>query len=207
MTERVVTALRQTSPGRFTVEFEGGESLRSTLAAVTDARLYVGMTLTQDAIEELKRASSRALEREKALELLSHRPYSRKELKDKLMRKGADEQNAEDCLDWLQGQGFLNDGEYAGAVARHYAAKGYGAGRVRTELQRRGIGRELWDDSLSQLPEADDKLDSFIARRLKDPGDRDSVRKVSAALFRRGYSWEEIRAALRRYDSEFTEED
>lgn len=207
MTERVVTALRQTSPGRFTVEFEGGESLRSTLAAVTDARLYVGMTLTQDAFEELKRASSRALEREKALELLSHRPYSRKELKDKLLRKGADEQNAEDCLDWLQGQGFLDDGEYAGAVARHYAAKGYGAGRVRSELQRRGVGRELWDDSLSQLPEADDKLDSFIARRLKDPGDRDSVRKVSAALFRRGYSWEEIRAALRRYDSEFTEED
>ena len=206
MAERLVTALKQTSPGRFTVEFEGGGTMLSTLAAVTDARLYVGMTLTQEAYEELKRASSRALEREKALELLSRRPYSRKELKDKLMRKGADEQSAEDCLDWLQEQGFLNDGEYAGAVARHYAAKGYGAGRVRSELQRRGIERELWDDSLSQLPDAGEQLDSFLARRLKDPSDRDSVRKLSAALFRRGYSWEEIRAALRRYDSEITED-
>lgn len=206
MTDKVVTALRQTSPGRFTVEFADGDSLRSTLAAVTDARLYAGMSLSQDAFEELKRASSRALEREKALELLSHRPYSRKELKDKLLRRGADEQSADDCLDWLARQGFLNDGEYAGAVARHYAAKGYGAGRVRSELQRRGIERELWDDTLSQMPETADKLDSFLARRLKDPSDRECVRKVSAALYRRGYSWEEIRAALRRYDSEITED-
>lgn len=207
MAEKVITALRQTSPGRFTVEFEGGESLRSTLAAVTDARLYVGMTLDADAFEELKRSSSRALEREKVLELLSRRPYSAKEIRDKLLRRGADEQSVEDCLDWLERQGFLNDGEYAGAVARHYAAMGYGAGRVKAELQRRGIDRELWDETLSQMPDTDGKLDALIARRLKDPSDRDSVRKLSAALFRRGYSWDEIRAALRRYDSACIEDD
>ncbi|MBQ1577132.1 MAG: RecX family transcriptional regulator, partial [Oscillospiraceae bacterium] len=36
--------------------------------------------------------------------------------------------------------------------------------------------------------------------------DREAVRKVSAALFRRGFSWEEIRAALRRFDSNIEEE-
>ena len=34
------------------------------------------------------------------------------------------------------------------------------------------------------------KIDKFISSRLTDPEDRDQVRKVSAALFRRGYSWE-----------------
>lgn len=202
----VVTALRQSSPGRFLVEFDGGETLRSTLEAVTDARLYVGMELDEEAFEELKRSSSKALDRQKALEMLSRRPYSRRELKDKLLRRGTDEQSADECISWLDEHGFLDDGEYAGAVARHYSAKGYGAGRVKTELRRRGIERELADETLAELPENTEKIDAYIARRLSDPKDRDSVRKIGAALFRRGYSWEEIRAALRRFDTE-TEED
>ncbi len=202
----VVTAIKQSSPDRLTVEFDGGETLVSTLGAVTDARLYVGLELDEEAFGELKRSSSKALDRQKALEILSRRPYSRRELKEKLLRRGTDEQSAEECIQWLSERGFLDDEEYAGAVARHYAAKGYGAGRVKTELRRRGIARELSDETLAALPENTEKIDAYIARRLRDPSDRDSVRKISAALFRRGYSWDEIRAALRRFDTE-TEED
>ena len=202
----IVSALKKTSSDRILVEFEGGESLRSTLAAVTDARLYVGMELGEEEYAELRRSSSRGLERQKALELLSRRPHSRKELKDKLLRRGVSEEDAEDCVAWLAERGFLDDEEYAGAVARHYAAKGYGAGRVRSELQRRGIDRELAADTLSDLPDSAGKIDAFLARRLGDSHDREAVRKVSAALFRRGFSWEEIRAALRRFDSNIEEE-
>ena len=202
----IVSALKKTSTDRILVEFEGGESLRSTLAAVTDARLYVGMELDEDAFAALKRSSSRGLERQKALELLSRRPHSRRELKDKLLRRGVSEEDAEDCMQWLSDRGFLDDEEYAGAVARHYAAKGYGAGRVRSELQRRGIDRELAADTLSDLPDNAGKIDAFLARKLTDVNDREAVRKVSAALFRRGFSWEEIRAALRRFDSSIEEE-
>ncbi len=202
----IVSALKKTSSDRILVEFEGGESLRSTLAAVTDARLYVGMELGEEEYAELRRSSSRGLERQKALELLSRRPHSRKELKDKLLRRGVSEEDAEDCVAWLAERGFLDDEEYAGAVARHYAAKGYGAGRVRSELQRRGIDRELAADTLSDLPDNAGKIDAFLARRLGDSHDREAVRKVSAALFRRGFSWEEIRAALRRFDSNIEEE-
>lgn len=202
----IVSALKKTSSDRILVEFEGGESLRSTLAAVTDARLYVGMELDEEEYAALRRSSSRGLERQKALELLSRRPHSRKELKDKLLRRGVSEEDAEDCVQWLSDRGFLDDEEYAGAVARHYAAKGYGAGRVRSELQRRGIDRELAADTLSDLPDNAGKIDAFLARKLTDVNDREAVRKVSAALFRRGFSWEEIRAALRRFDSSIEEE-
>ena len=73
-------------------------------------------------------------------------------------------------------------------------------------LRRRGIDREQADETLAALPDNTEKLDVFISRRLKDPNDRDSVRKISAALFRRGYSWEEIRAALRRFNSNIEED-
>ena len=201
----IVSAMRQTSPGRVTVTLCGGAEIKTTLNVVTDLRLYAGRELDGEELKELRAASRSALARNRAMELLSRRPMSEKELIDKLIRKGEDEETAADCARWLRENGFLNDESYAAAVARHYAAKGYGPGRVRAELSRRGVDRELWDDTLEAMPENTDKLDRFIAARLSDPEDRDQVRKVSAALYRRGYSWEEIRSALRRFNAE-TEE-
>lgn len=201
----IVSAMRQTSPGRVTVTLCGGEEIKTTLNVVTDLRLYAGRELDGEELKELRAASRSALARNRAMELLSRRPMSEKELIDKLIRKGEDEETAADCARWLRENGFLNDESYAAAVARHYAAKGYGPGRVRAELSRRGVDRELWDDTLEAMPENTDKLDRFISSRLTDPEDRDQVRKVSAALYRRGYSWEEIRSALRRFNAE-TEE-
>lgn len=201
----IVSALRQTSPGRVTVTLCGGEEIKTTLNVVTDLRLYAGRELDGEELKELRAASRSALARNRAMELLSRRPMSEKELIDKLIRKGEDEETAADCARWLRENGFLNDESYAAAVARHYAAKGYGPGRVRAELSRRGVDRELWDDTLEAMPENTDKLDRFISSRLTDPEDRDQIRKVSAALYRRGYSWEEIRSALRRFNAE-TEE-
>ena len=201
----IITAIRQSSPGRLTVVLSDGTEIRSTLGAVTEARLYAGRELDEEELAALRQSSRRAIAREAALEIISRRPLSRKELKDKLLRKGEDEDTAEYCAAWLEENGFLSDEAYAAAVARHYAAKGYGAGRVRSELSRRGIARDLWEDAQSAMPEPDDKLDKFIACRLKDPEDRDQIRKITAALYRRGYSWEEIRSAMERFHARLEE--
>ena len=37
------------------------------------------------------------------------------------------------ALAWLDAHGYLNDSDYASAVSRHYARKGYGSGRIRAE--------------------------------------------------------------------------
>ena len=203
----IITALRRISADRFTVALEDGSEIKSSLGVVTDRRLFTGKALDEEELAALRRDSSRSLARDKALELISRRPMSRKEVREKLLQKGADEDAAEYSADWLQEHGFLNDESYAAAVARHYAAKGYGPGRVRSELSRRGLARELWEDAQGAMPEADGKLDKFIGSRLKDPEDREQLRKIGAALFRRGYSWEEIRAALRRYTDTVIEED
>ena len=73
-------------------------------------------------------------------------------------------------------------------VVRHYAAKGYGAGRIRNELFRRGVPKELWDDALSEMPVQDDAIDKFVRSRLTDPSDRAQIKKVTDGLVRRGYS-------------------
>lgn len=137
--------------------------------------------------------------RDKALNLLSYRAHSRRELLDKLKRKiSCSDQDLEEVLNWLEDLGFLNDRAYAASVVRHAVSKGYGINRITAELARHGIAKELWDDALTEMPENDDMLDRLVESKLRDAEDRDEVRKVSAALVRRGYTWDEVRRAIER---------
>lgn len=202
-----ITSLRQVTAERVTIVFEDASELKSTLGVVTELRLFSGRELDERDFEILSRESRRALAREKALELVSQRQMSAKELNRKLRDKGADEDTADYCVRWITERGLIDEERYAGAIVRHYAAKGYGEGRIRQELARRGVPRELWEDALSEMPEDTSKLDRLVASKLRDPDDRDAVRKLSAALYRRGYSGEEIRSALERAKASFEYEE
>ena len=156
-------------------------------------------------LEPPKKTPQTPLERAKklALEYLK-RPHSEKELRDKLRQKGVSEADIDAvtalCIDY----GFVNDAEYAGMIARHYGGAGYGPGRVRSELARRGVPKDLWDDALAELGEQDETIDRLLATKLRgrDPRDRKERDKAAAALFRKGYSWDDIRAALNRYGAD-----
>jgi regulatory protein len=198
----IISALHQTSAERVTVALDDGTEIRATLGVVAELRLFAGRSLDDEELRRLRSSASCALARNRALELLSYRPMSCRELLDKLLQKGEAPEAAEAAVAWLREHGALDDLRYAGQVVRHYAAKGYGEGRIRQELRRRGVDRELWDEALEQAPDPEEKLDAFLAAKLKDPDDRAQVQKLSAALLRRGYSWEEIRSALSRARAE-----
>ena len=200
-----IKSLRQTSPERISLELSTGEEIKATMGLAAELRLFAGKVLEEQELETLRSSAALALCKNHGMELLSYRPMSAKELREKLVQKGETAENTEAAVDWLQSRGFLDDERYSGMVVRHYAGKGYGAGRIRQELQRRGVARELWDEALKEMPEQEDKLDKFLSSRLKDPGDRAQVQKVSAALLRRGYSWEEIQAALARFRADIEE--
>ena len=202
-----ITSLKQVTAEHVTVLFADETEVKSTLGVVTELRLFSGKELDARDMEALIRDSRRALMREKALELVSQRQMSEKELNRKLRDKGADEETADYCVQWITERGLIDEERYAGAIVRHYASKGYGEGRVRQELMRRGVPRELWDDALGELPEDTSKLDRLVASKLRDPEDRDAVRKLSASLYRRGYSGEEIREALERARASFEYEE
>lgn len=152
--------------------------------------------------ESVRAAGKTPLEQAKkwALEYLK-RPHSEKELRDRLAQKGCAPRDIDAVCALCVDYGFLDDREYAAMIVRHYAAGGYGPGRIRAELNRRGIARSLWDEALEQLPEGTETIDRLLAARMRgaDPGDRKQRDKAAGALFRKGYSWEEIHAAMERY--------
>ena len=139
----------------------------------------------------------------KALSLLERRDYGSEELCAKLVEKGAGPDEARAAVRYMVRVGFIDDERYAAMVVRHYAAKGYGVGRVREELRRRKLDRELWDAALAELPEPDETVDALLRAKLRGKAaDRDTIRKAGAALVRRGFTWEAVKAATDRYLAE-----
>jgi len=103
--------------------------------------------------------------------------------------------------------GYLDDRAYAAALTKHYTAKGYGPYKIKDELFRRGVPREFWDEALEAGETPDRAIDDFISRkldRIQQP-DRKDLKRVSDALARRGYSWSDISAGLRRWGAEVEE--
>ena len=191
---------------RVLVFLEEGDPLRITGHELLQFGLYPGMDLSPQLVVQLQAAGQHSESRVKAARLASGRMLSRKELTSKLSRKGIDPDTAEETADWLESLGAVDDAAYAGVIARHYAASGYGPGRVRQELQKRGVSRELWDDALSQLPDSADAIDRFLQKKLSGrTPDRATLKKLSDALLRRGFSWSDIRPALNRLGEEIDE--
>ena len=146
--------------------------------------------------------------KEYALRALERRDYSARELTRKLLDKGYEEEEAAAAVERLMELGFVDDARYAPLLVRHYAAKGYGAQRVKQELSRRGFARELWDAAMEEMPQQDDTVDRLLRSRLRsETPDRAEIRRASDYLLRRGYRWDEIKSALARLGSEIEEYD
>jgi len=193
--------------GRWLAVLEDGSILRLGAGEVADFALYRGKELTPREAEELVSAARRRGLKEKALELLARKPQSRKELGRKLAEWGADPEEGEAICERMEELGYLNDPAYAAQVVRYYSAKGFGEKKLRDELYRRGIPRELWDEVLEQAGDPAEAIDAFVEKKLAGRHlDRKELQKVSAALARRGYAWSDINDALRRYGGETGED-
>lgn len=204
-----ITSLTQSdkNPGKYCATFEDGTKLAVTVAQIADYGLFTGRELDEDAYAALVSDVSSARIKARALKILGKRSMSRREITGRLVGKGESEKAAEETADWLERIGAVNDAEYAELIVRHYAARGYGKARVKDELYRRGIGRELWDDALEAYPETDEKIDAFLRSRLsgRDAG-REALKRAADALYRRGFSWDEISSAVERYKSAYPDQ-
>ena len=182
---------------RVLVFLEDGTLLRLTAETVVRFDLHPGQELTQGLREELEQAQHAYQIRSHGARMASERMLSKQELQRRLERKGANEQEAAETADWLEELGAVDDGAYAAAIVQHYSRMGYGALRIRQELQRRGIPRELWEEALCQLPHSGETIRALLHSKTKGkPLDREQGRKLAAMLQRRGFTWQEIRPEL-----------
>ena len=187
---------------------EGGDLLRITESELLRFGLSIGLDIDDGTVVELQQSGARSETRVRAANMISARPLSRRELVKRLREKGALESDAEAAANWLEEIGALNDADYASMLVRHYGGMGYGEAKIRDELYRRGVGRELWEDALAASPDAQETIARVIAQKTKGRAlDEKGRKRLSDMLLRRGFAWRDVRAALAAYGENATEFD
>ena len=171
-----------------------------------------GSEVTPQQLEELLAESARRKMMNKALDLLSMRDYSRRELSDKLVTKawekkeqkdmdlGSLTQQASDICDRLEELGLLNEERFARSYVdellrrKHLSKSG-----LKTALIQKGVQRDIIETVLEEV-EVDpvEQVRELLATKFKnrDLSDEKQKTRTVNALLRLGYRYGEINAAM-----------
>ena len=138
----------------------------------------------------------------RGLYILSFADNTKKSLTRKLVQKGFSKEAALEATDFLAENGYINENESAKMLARDMAVKKlYGARRVSSALYEKGFSREAVENAIENL---DVDFHILCGKRIDAMGgadffaEKDTKQKAVAALLRYGFSYDDIKEALKK---------
>lgn len=132
-----------------------------------------------------------------ALNLLSFRARSEKEIYDRMLQKGYEPSVIANTIHYLKEQRYLNDKDFAEMFIKDkFELNRYGRNRIKTELLKKGVSKKLVNDLMEEVIHPDREYETAreLAEKKMKSYQRDSKnaqhRKLSGFLLRRGYSYD-----------------
>ena len=203
MADDLITAVERSKKGAV-VTLNGEEKIFVSRALLFEREFTEGQSLRRDELARwlLSRQYPEALNL--AVSLLAQRAHSSGEIEKKLRDKFYLPETVEMVLYKLEKEHFLNDEAFATEYAASLSRRQMGRTRITQELRRKGIAPALIQQALESLDaeEADDAA-LVLARKLlrryeRESDPRKAMQKLLMAMARRGYGFEEARAAAQR---------
>lgn len=196
-----ITAVEPRRKGLSALYIDGELAVKLDTEVILSHRFDVGREITDDQLRACILDSDMKRCKDKALWLISFRDHSRRELYDKL-RKDYSEESCDRALDRLEELGLVDDGRYA----RRYTAdlinvKRLPARGVRQKLFEKGVDRDLIDEVLSEIEvDEEEQIRSIVEKKYANAlNDEKGRRRAVNALMRMGFSYADIKSALREY--------
>jgi len=193
-----ITDVRMTKRGRVALYVEGEFLLSMHPDVFAVSGLSVGSEVDTESLETLSAEAELKKAKEKALNLLSYKEYTTKQLTDRLKRH-TDEESAEQAVARMEELGLLDDDDYAERFARDLSErKKFGILRIRQEMRQRGLTNEQIEYATSLLrSDPEEKMREIIARKYPLSYEDEKVRRRAfSALMRMGYPAAEVRRVL-----------
>jgi len=152
---------------------------------------------------------------ERAVKLLTAKPRSVAELRERLLRgRGANEEVVETVISRLGEYGYLNDERFAFGYAS-YKVKQRPVGRRRLErdLKLKKVESAVANEALEMVYAAtpeEELIDQAIAKRLRirgKPKNRAETKSLFDHLLRQGFEFELVSEKIRSLASDYADED
>jgi regulatory protein len=185
--------------GRYNIFVDGAYRFSLDEAQLVAERMRSGLEIDEVDLRRLIDLSEFGKHYARMRDICLRRPHSIKELRDYGKRKQWDSEEVEALILRLQAAKFADDTAFAQFWVRsRLSTNTRGPSLIVAELAQKGIGRELAQQTLSEMlaqdPEAaDDRLATLIEKkRTKYP----DTQKLIAYLMRRGYRYDDIQSAL-----------
>ena len=173
---------------------------------VEDFRLYSGVEIED--LDAVREHNSRYSAKMRAVRIISASSVSKRDLENRLVRKGESEEQAKEAVQWLSELHLVDDRQTARQTVDSCIRKGYGIARAKQALYEKQIPKNLWEEALEDYPDQTERIADFLRSKLRDPDDPREVRRAIDAALRRGHSYGDVKRALEMIgtESEFEEE-
>ncbi len=158
--------------------------------------MYTGRELSEEELERLKTAAGQMSAKMRAVRIVSASSVSRRDLQERLVRKGEDPEQAREAVAWMEEMNLVDDRKTAEQVVHSCISKGYGLARARQALYEKRIPKQYWEEALLDYPDQWEKIENFLRSRLDENPDPKQIKKAVDALIRRGHSYGTIRRVL-----------
>ena len=199
--ELVITGLKQgvRNPERVNVYINGKYELSLDIAQVVDAKVKIGRALTEDELFELRRMSEFGKLYQRALEWALARPHSERETYDylckKIYEKKLDKEYINRIIEKLKEKKYISDEQFAAWwVENRFARKGASAKKLRMELMKKGVSKDIIDEVMAGSDRSDvEEIRKIIARKRA----RYTEDKLTAYLCRQGFPYDLVREMVR----------
>lgn len=122
-----------------------------------------------------------------------------KQMRDYLKKKGYDESTISNVIDKLKEYNYINDRTFAESYVSTYKTK-YGKNMLKTKLMEKGVAKSIIDEVLENYETNEVVIDKLLAKKVgKNQLTHEFVTKCIRFLSSRGFSFDEINSAIKRY--------
>lgn len=193
-----ITAInsQRRNPDRYSIFIDGEFVLGIDKKTVEDMDLRVGKLVDEKDLKKITSQEELNKAQAYALMLLGYRERSLREIKMRMRQKGYEEKLVEKVVKYLKDRNLINDKRFTQLWAESRIKKGYGRWRIQSELEQKGVNREIGDEILKDLYSGIDEvqvaLDLVEKKRWVSKEPPRLTERVSNLLRRRGFSFEVI---------------
>lgn len=183
--------------GRYNVYVDGKYSLSLDEVQLISEKIKVGLEIDENQLTILQNESQFGKNYTRALELISRRPRSLREMSDYARRKKWEEDMKEKVLTRLTEKGYIDDRKFAQfwLNSRVGSKKPISKRKLTAELLQKGVEKNIIDSVLQHYSE-EEEYSALLLLVEKKKNKYSDTKKFTAFLVSKGYGFDMVKKAL-----------